>query len=76
MATNDLTFLRELEKKVRAKRRELNEAQRTRNEDIDALGDSLRFWNVVGVPGAVLLVGLLLWLIRLSNRAAVTGGAR
>ncbi len=67
---------RELERKIRDKRRELNEAQRTRNEEIDRLGGWLRFLNVVGVPGAVLLIGLVLWLIRLSNRAAVTGGAR
>ncbi|MBK8978873.1 MAG: Gldg family protein [Planctomycetes bacterium] len=67
---------RKLETSKREKQRELNDLQRQREDRIDALESRLVFYNVVGVPGVILLIGLVLWAVQALRRLSITGGAR
>ncbi|MFO1052994.1 MAG: Gldg family protein [Planctomycetota bacterium] len=66
---------RELEKQVREKERALIAVQREKTEGIEALGSRLQWFNVAGVPCIVLLVGAVIWFLKLQSRRAATGGA-
>ena len=66
---------RELEKQIREKERELFKVQREKNDEIESLGGTLRWLNVLGVPLVVLLIGVALWFANLQKRMSTMGGA-
>lgn len=72
-AEQQAEIMRFQDERLRA-RRELREVQHRLNADIEALGNRLKLINILGMPGLVVLLALLVAWRRWSRRRAVAEG--